>query len=111
MGQKGSSQRKEIPITNGFRYHYITTLVNSGLKAEHRFLLEGHNLKFNDMFYVHISHVELLQSYMLAHDNLLIDQSHKLRRQVEKLEVEKNQFELLASKIQSIEQQLTSSKK
>jgi hypothetical protein len=25
-GQKGSSQRKEIPICNGFRYHYITTL-------------------------------------------------------------------------------------
>ena len=32
------------------------------------------------MFYVHVSHDDLLQSYMLAHDNLLIDQSHKLRQ-------------------------------
>ena len=93
-GQKGagSSQRKEIPITNGFRYRYITTLVNSGLKTEHRFLLEGHNLKYNDMFYVHVSHDDLLQSYMLAHDNLLIDQSHKLQRKVERLAWKRPRF-------------------
>lgn len=102
-GQKGSTQRKEIPICNGFRYHYITTLVNAGLKTEHRFLLEGHNLKYNDMFYVHVSHDDLLQSYMLAHDNLLIDQSHKLLQRCEKLEVEKTQFDRLAAQIRALE--------
>ena len=102
-GQKGSGQRKEIPICNGFRYHYITTLVNAGLKTEHRFLLEGHNLKYNDMFYVHVSHDDLLQSYMLAHDNLLIDQSHKLQKKVERLEVEKNQFDRSAARIAALE--------
>jgi hypothetical protein len=40
---------------------------------------------------------------MLAHDNLLIDQSHKLRRQVEKLEVEKTQFDRLAAQIARLE--------
>jgi len=107
-GQIGASlsHRKEIPICNGFRYHYITTLVNSGLKTEHRFLLEGHNLKFNDSYYVHVSHNDLLQSYLLAHDNLIIDQSHKLQRKVEKLESEANLVQQLAAKIRILEQKV-----
>jgi hypothetical protein len=102
----GMNHRKEIPICNGFRYHYITTLVNSGLKTEHRFLLEGHNLKFNDAYYVHVSDNDLLQSYLLAHDNLLIDQSHKLQRKVDKLESEANLVQRLADKIRILEQKV-----
>lgn len=105
-GHKGSSPRKEIPITNGFRYHYITTLVNCKHPGELRFLLEGHNLKYNDMFYVHVSHEDLYQSYMMAHDELLIDQSHKLREKIRTLELNANQFEQLASKIASLEQKI-----
>ena len=55
------------------------------------------------MFYVHVSHDDLLQSYMLAHDNLLIDQSHKLQKRIEKLEVEKTQFDRLAADNRALE--------
>lgn len=104
-GQKGPSQRsrKEVPITNGFRRYFSTTLVNAGVKAEHRFLMEGHNLKYNDMSYVHITPEDLYQSYMTAHDDLLVDQSHKLRETIRKIEIERTQWDKLAAKIASLE--------
>ena len=45
---------------------------------------------------------------MLAHDNLLIDQSHKLQKKIEKLEVEKTQFERLAAEIREIKKVINS---
>ena len=39
---------------------------------------------------------------MLAHDNLLIDQSHKLQKKIEKLEVEKTQIEALALELEKV---------
>src|SRR5262249_50033276 len=92
--QKGGSAIQDVPATNGMRRYFSSTLVNhSDIKTEHRWLLEGHNLKGNDASYVHISSNDLLKSYMLAHDSLLIDQSHKLQRQVELLTIEKNKVD------------------
>jgi integrase len=103
---KGATKLQDIPQCNGLRRFFCSTLMNSGLQTEIRWLLEGHNLKGNDNSYLKVSSTDLYKSYMLAHDNLLIDQSHKLRRQVEKLEVEKSQFERLAAKIAAIEQKI-----
>ena len=105
-GQKGPSQRKEIPITNGFRRHFSLTLVNAGVKAEHRFKLEGHALIANDPSYVHITPDQLLESYLIAHDDLLIDQSHKLRRQVEILTIEKSKVDLALSQIEDMKKRI-----
>ena len=105
-GQKGaaSSQRKEIPITNGFRYHYITTLINTpGIETIHRYLLEGHNLKYNDQFYGKVEDNTLYKSYMLAHNSLLIDQQHKLRERIKTLEISANSIDLLAKKLSDLE--------
>jgi hypothetical protein len=49
---------------------------------------------------------ELAQSYLLAHDNLLISQEHKLRERVQKLEIEKNQFDKLAAQIAALEKKI-----
>lgn len=103
---KGGTKLQDIPQCNGMRRFFSTQLVNSELLTEHRWLLEGHNLKGNDNSYVHISPEQLYKSYMLVHDNLLIDQSHRLRERVQKLEVEKSQFERLAAKIADIENTL-----
>lgn len=107
----GASYLQNVPNCNGFRRFFSSTLVNSSegglIPTEHRWLLEGHNLKGNDNSYVHISPEQLYKSYMLAHDDLLIDQSHKLLRRVEKLEVEKSQFERLAAKIADLEARLS----
>jgi hypothetical protein len=103
---KGASKLKDVPQCNGMRRFFSSQLVNAGLLSEHRWLLEGHNLKANDNSYVHISPEQLYESYMLAHDDLLIDQSHRLRERIQKLEVEKTQFERLAAKIAAIEQKI-----
>ena len=89
--------RKDVPNCNGFRRFFSTQLVNSDedVKTELRWLLEGHNLKANDSSYVHIDSNELLAQYLKAHDNLLIDQSHKLLKRCEKLEVEKTEIQAL----------------
>jgi integrase len=103
--QKGPSQRKQVPITNGFRRYFSTTLVNAGVTTEKRYLMEGHRLLRNDQSYVYVQE-DLYDSYMLAHDDLLIDQSHKLREKIQKLEIEKSLVEQLASKIASLEKKI-----
>ncbi|MFI5405697.1 MAG: hypothetical protein ACHQ1D_04205 [Nitrososphaerales archaeon] len=90
-GQKAASIRKEIPVCNGFRRFFSTQLVNSDLQAEKRWLLEGHNLKGNDMSYVRVTTEDLLSQYMKAVDNLTINEENRLRRKVEKLEEEQNE--------------------
>ena len=89
-GQQAASIRSSIPRTNGFRRFYCGVLAESpGILTERRWLLEGHSLKDNDSSYLKITTEYLYNQFMLAHDNLLIDQSHKLQKKVEKLEVEK----------------------
>jgi integrase len=101
-GQQPSSIRSEIPRTNGFRRFYSGILADSGLLTERRWLLEGHALKGNDSAYLKITTEDLYNQFMLAHDKLLIDQSHKLQKKVEKLKVEKTQFDRLAAQIKAL---------
>lgn len=107
-GQKAASIRNEIPVCNGYRRFFCGQLANSGLQTEKRWLLEGHNLKANDSSYLKITTEDLLTQYELAHDNLLISQEHKLILKVEKLEVEKNQFDALAAEIAEIKKVIKS---
>jgi site-specific recombinase XerD len=101
-GQKGPSQRKEVPLTNGFRRYFSTTLVNAGVPDVHRWLMEGHKLLRNDPSYVYPTPETLYKSYMQAHDDLLIDQSHKLRQEIQKLEIEKSKFDILSNELDQI---------
>jgi len=108
-GQRAASILQDIPVCNGMRRFFSTTLVDSEVTTEIRWLLEGHMLRRNDPSYVRETNDKLLVQYLKAHDNLLISQEHKLRRQVEKLVVEKNSFEMLAAKIEQLEQQFNKS--
>jgi len=101
-GQQAASIRNEVPRTNGFRRFYCGTLADSGLLTERRWLLEGHALKGNDSAYLKITTDDLYNQFMLAHDNLLIDQSHKLQKKVEKLEVEKTEIQALALELDKV---------
>ena len=101
-GQQAASIRNEVPRTNGFRRFYCGTLADSGLLTERRWLLEGHALKGNDSAYLKITTEDLYNQFMLAHDNLLIDQSHKLQRKVEKLEVEKTEIQALRLELEKV---------
>ncbi len=105
-GQKPGSQVKDIPICNGFRRFYSSALVNSGLITEKRWLLEGHSLHGNDASYVHIDPNDLLEQFEKAHDNLVIEPSMRMTRKIERLEVEKSQFDRVAAQIRALEQKI-----
>jgi len=105
-GQKPGAQTKDIPVCNGFRRFYCSTLVNSGLITEKRWLLEGHSLHGNDASYIKLNPDDLLEQFEKAHDSLVIEPSMRMRRKLEKLEVEKSQFDRLASQIAALEQKI-----
>lgn len=100
-----TGNRKDVPNCNGFRRN-STQLVNSDVKTELRWLMEGHNLKANDSSYVRTGKGELLIQYLKAHDNLLIDQSQRMARRITSLEAEKSQFELLAAEIEILKKKI-----
>ena len=60
---------------------FLSQCVNSDLNSEKRFLLEGHNLKFNDNSDVHVTD-QLEKEYTKAIPNLTINQENKLKMQV-----------------------------
>ena len=105
-GQQAASIRNEVPRTNGFRRFYCGTLADSGLLTERRWLLEGHALKGNDSAYLKITTEDLYNQFMLAHDNLLIDQSHKLKRKIEVLTIEKSKVDQALADIQDMKTKL-----
>jgi integrase len=100
------NNRKEVARANGFRKFYTSQLVEADLKTELRWLLEGHALKCNDPHYVRVTEKRLQEEYFKALDLLTINPENRLRRKVEKLEVEKNQFEQLRAQIEALEQKI-----
>jgi site-specific recombinase XerC len=105
-GQQAASIRADIPRTNGFRRFYCGILADSGLLTERRWLLEGHALKGNDSAYLKITTEDLYNQFMLAHDNLLIDQSHKLKREIEVLTIEKSKVDLALAQIEDMKKRI-----
>jgi len=95
--------RHEIPIFHGMRKRFSSVLVESNLKTELRWLLEGHNLKGNDASYVRTTEKSLLEEYSKGIDALTISEEHRLRKKVKTLEVEKSILDSIASRLQELE--------
>ena len=68
--------------------------------------MEGHDLKGNDKYYVRITEQKLYEEYQKAIDALTIDPVNRLLKKVEKLEVEKSQFDMLAAEIDALKRKL-----
>jgi len=108
-GQKyryAGSLRKEVPIAHGFRKFFTTQLIESDLKTELRWLLEGHNLKANDSNYVRTSEKRLQQEYEKAIDNLTINEENRLRKKVEILQIEKSELEMLTADVAELKRMM-----
>ena len=52
----------------------------------------------------------MLREYSKGIDNLTIDPANRLRKKVEKLEVEKNQFDALAAEIEALKRKINKTK-
>ena len=104
----GGRYRHKITAADGFRKFFTNQLIEADIKTEVRWLLEGHDLKGNDKYYVRITEQKLYEEYQKAIDVLTIDPVNRLQKKIEKLEVEKNQFEQLAAEIREIKKVIKS---
>lgn len=78
----GGIHRHKISISNGFRKFFINQLIEAGIKTEHRWLMEGHDLKGNDKYYVRITEQKLFEEYQKAEDFLTINPENRLKREL-----------------------------
>ena len=70
-----------------------------------RRMLEGHSIGI-DQHYCKPSEADLLDEYMKGVDNLTINPENRLRRKVEKLEVEASQLQRLQAAVTALEQKI-----
>jgi integrase len=99
--------RKEVKMTHGFRKFFETQLVNAKLHEIIIRKLTGHSERDNlTQLYSKQTVDELLQEYVKAIDNLTINDENRLKRKVEKLEVEKSQFDRLAAEIEALKKKI-----
>jgi len=68
-------------------------------------MLLGHKIGLAGAYY-RPTEEEMFQEYQKAANNLTINEENRLKLKIEKLEVEKSQFETLASKIEAIEKKI-----
>ena len=92
---------KDVQRLHGFRKFFTKQLVDSKVGPEIREMLLGHNIGLAGAYYKPTED-EMLEEYMKAVDNLTINPENRLRRKVEKLEVEKTQFDRLAAQIEEL---------
>jgi integrase len=100
--KKRAEIRKDLPIAHGFRKFFTNKLIEAGVRAEARWLLEGRVLLRNDPHYVRQDE-NLLEEYQKGIDNLTIDPANRLMRTVETLKIEKSKIDMLEAKIQKLE--------
>ena len=99
-------KRKEIMMAHGFRKFFKTQLVKARVDPELRELLLGHSKRKLEHVYTRLTPDDVCKEYEKAIDLLTIDPANRLRKKVEKLEVEKNQFDALAAEIEALKRKI-----
>jgi integrase len=102
VGKHSATIRKDVPVAHGFRKFFTNKLIEAGVRAEARWLLEGRVLLRNDRHYVRQDE-NLLEEYQKGIDNLTIDPANRLQRTIETLKVDKSRMDMLEAKIQKLE--------
>jgi integrase len=100
------SKRTNLPAIHGFRKFAITNMIRAKLEYNARERLVGHTLKTLDLNYDRREQEELLQEYAKAIDFLTVDNSNKLKREVEHYKVKASQFEVLRAEIDGLKEAL-----
>jgi len=90
--------RKRIPLFHGFRKFFTTQSVNSDVNPIHGLMLEGHSTGIRD-HYARPKEQKILEEYLKAVNELTINEENRLKIKVQKLEKEKDKFDLFAMKV------------
>ncbi|HEY7109101.1 MAG TPA: tyrosine-type recombinase/integrase [Nitrososphaeraceae archaeon] len=96
-------RRKDVKMSHGLRSFFVKQLVNANIHDIIIKKLTGH-APGRDMtqLYSKQTEEELLSNYLLAVDNLTINPENRLRRKVQKLEVERTEIQSLALELEKI---------
>jgi integrase len=98
-------KRKQVPRLHGFRKFFTTQLANARVSPEIREMLLGHRIGLASAYY-RPTEQDMLDEYMKAVDNLTIEPSMRLQRKVERLEIERDSFEVLRTQIEALEKKI-----
>jgi integrase len=96
---------KDVKAAHGFRKFFTTQVINSKINPEIREMLLGHKISLAGAYY-RPTEEEMFDEYEKAVNNLTINEENRLKMKIEKLEVEKSQFQTLATKIEAIEKKI-----
>jgi integrase len=98
---ESNGNRKSVARAHGFRKFFTTQLINSKVNPEIREMLSGHSIGLAGAYYKPTED-EMLDEYMKAVDNLTINPENRLKRRVEKLEVEKIEIQALRLELEKV---------
>ncbi len=101
-GPAAASIRKEVSIAHGFRKFFTTQVADIKVNPEIREMLLGHKIGLMSAYY-RPTEQEMYAEYEKAIDSLTINEENRLKKKVERLEIERSQFDILASKIEALE--------
>ena len=96
-------ERKQLALTHAFRKFFTNQLVNSKVNPEIREMLLGHKIGLAGAYY-RPSEDDILNEYIKAIDALTINEENRLKRKVEKLEVEKSRMDSIELQIAEMRQ-------
>jgi len=97
--------RREWKILHGFRKFFNSVMVNANINHTKKEKMMGHDTRLENNYFKP-NEEDLLSEYLKVVDLLTLNEEYKLRQKIEKLEVERSQFETLASKIDAIEKKI-----
>jgi len=90
-------------MSHGFRKFWMNQAVKSKMNAEAREMLLGHKIGLACAYY-RPSEEEMLEAYLVAADNLTINEENRLRIKVKKYEMDGDTLANLIKKVQALEQ-------
>ena len=97
--------RKQVARTNGFRKLVNTTMVRCKVDPLIKEMLLGHHTGLEENYY-RPEEQDLLNEYVKCVDCLTINAENRLRREVEKLKVERNALEFLTEEVNGLKKVL-----
>jgi integrase len=107
MLKKGTNHntRREWKILHGFRKFFNSVLVNANVNHIKKEKMMGHDIRLENNYFKP-NEEDLLSEYLKVVDLLTLNEEFKLRQKIEKLEVERSEFEALAADIARIKKKV-----
>jgi hypothetical protein len=102
---RSGEKRHEWKAAHGFRKFYKTR-TEQAMKPINVEITMGHNIGVSGSYYKP-TEKEVLLDYLNAIDLLTINEQNRLRRKIEKLEIEKSRMDIMSRQIQEIQKSLT----